>query len=488
MNKTIFYRFIIIVILSHTPGLLAAQELNITDLIRGSLESNPDVTAAEADEISQYSRYQADLKNALPGIEFTTDTGNNPLYSYSNASKVERHKTSGGLNLSYNLPTGGTLGLSGTGSLDVSRAEGDEQWEYRINPGASLYLRQPLFIDRVEGSLLRADLSNMAEELSRIKWEQAEYNRLSAENRIVFQVLQGSLTYNRLKRTYDLQKRRLALAESRLELIIQDEAAGKISRIDRIAEELLLRRQREGVLELQYQIKSSARELENLTGLKDITGPEILFEGSPNLDTPSVRADESIGVLLSEAAKRSLEIAGIAVQNGREPVLEVSGFIKNSPGEGFPDDGSPDFQTAFDTTLNSEIDLSVSLALSIPLLDWGRAAKTREAEAAAIEASAMRVEAAKGGAELQILSVLERIDLIDDKLKLLESGLEYDRSLIEREQVRRASGLSSDLEVETVSIDMQDRINQIDQLEGEKLLAKMELLNIGGKSLKVFFR
>jgi outer membrane protein TolC len=365
--------------------------------------------------------------------------------------------------------------------LSLSDADGAE-WNYLVNPAASLYLRQPLFIDRINESPLRFDSLQLAEELASIGVERAKLSRTALENNLIILLTRTAAVLNSLNNSTRILESRISLADKRLSLALEDEEAGKLSSLDRLSEELQRRRLQETMIDLIYQRDSAARELEQLIG-EDLTSESYVRMTSLN-NTPSFRINpqDSLNVLNSEAAARSIELAGTVVQNGSEPVFEVSALYRRSDSEAATDIGS-----AFDDAGSAEMNLSLSMAVSFPLLDWGEMSNAHEAERQNLLAAEERLRSARENAELTTLAVLNNLNLIEEKTVLLLKGLEYDQTLLERENVRFEAGLSSEAAVETIKLDLLEREYSINQLRDEKMLTIMELYNTGGLTLKTYF-
>ena len=322
----------------------------------------------------------------------------------------------------------------------------------------------------------------LAGELAQISYLQASQIGTALENSLLLSVVRTSIILNNLNASYEILQQRLELAQSRIELLVLDEQAGRLNRLDLLEEELLIRRQREALIEFDFQIRSMARDLENLTGLKGLRDARIVlgdFQIEAEID---VNPYNSINVKSSDAIRRSIELAGTVVPDGSEPVFELSGLLRRSD-----QSTSDNFDTAVNDAFSSKMDFSLSMAVSIPALDWGESSKKKKSDEAALSAAENRLSSAKAFAELQMTAALEELQLIEEKFILLKRSLEYDNSLLERENLRLDAGLTSKVAVETIKLDKQEREYQIQQLSDEKILAVLELYNTGGIELKNLF-
>ena len=472
--------------------IVSADSIRLSELIVSSLKENADIISANYDVAAERLKYESIKAGSLPRLGFTTDTGNNPLYGYSNANELsstfsyeryQKHKIGGGLSLDVDLPTGGSMSLSGAGNLNFSLADEAEDWSYLVSPAASLYLRQPLFIDRLNGRPLRLDSLKLADELALLSVSQTELNRVSFENSLIILITRTAVVLNSLRNSYDILQKRIVLEEQRLDLARQDEQAGKLNSLDRLSEELQLRRQQEAIIELEFQIESAVLDLENLTGITGIRdfGLDIVLSDINVFD--DVNPLNSANVKNSEAAKRIVEISSTVIQNGTEPVFEISGLYRRSD-----TDTADALATAFEDAAEAEMNLTVSMSVSFPIVDWGEIGKKNEAEKISQSASEERLRAAQESSILQTAAAKRNIRLIEEKFELLKKGLEYDRILLSRERVRLDAGLTSELAVKTIQLDLEERESQISQLEDEKNLALLELYNTGGYSLNDLFR
>ena len=208
--------------------MLSAQPLELTELVNSALSANADIISSSLEVEAESLKYEAAKAGNIPSLGFTTDAGNNPLFKYSNSIKpitserYQSYKSGGGLNLGVDIPTGGSLSLTGAGSLGFSLPEKletdtvDPQWGYVVNPAVSLFFRQPLFTDRIGGKPLRFDSMKLADEFAGLGLIQAEITRTSVENNLIIAIARTSVILNNLRETYELLTDRLELAKKRL--------------------------------------------------------------------------------------------------------------------------------------------------------------------------------------------------------------------------------------------------------------------------------
>ncbi|MDC7227721.1 MAG: TolC family protein [Spirochaetales bacterium] len=469
-----------------------SSDTGFAELVRSALENNPDLRAADLDLSSEIMSYESQRASVLPGVDFTTDTGNNPLYRYSDANeystssaptRYNRHKIGGGLSLGAALPTGGSLSLTGAGSLDLSLQDSDgAEWNYLVSPAVSLYLRQPLFVDRISGAPVRFDNLRQNDELAAAGVEIAELSRSALENNLIILIASTAAVINSLKNSSNLLEQRILLAEKRLELALADEAAGRISSLDRLSEELQINRLKETEIELEYQIRIALNDMKQLTGKDDFNGGYVNISGIGLNPVNDIYPAGSFNVQTTAVSTRITELSASSIPTGSEPVFEVSALYRRSDS-----DSASSFADAFDEAGAAEMDLSVSLSVSLPVFDWGETKKLRESEKHSLSAAGERLRSAEEAAQLATAAAEENLKLIDEKIELLEKSLLYDKTLLDRELVRFDAGLSSEAAVETIKVDLLDREYSIKQLKEERIIALLDLYNTGGIELQGLF-
>ncbi len=444
-----------------------ASDTALSGLVQSALKNNYDLSASAYDLSAEIASYESKLASMFPSFGFTTDVQNNPLYQYSN----EKHKFGGGLNLDIFLPSGGTLNLVGAGSLSIQ--------DNNLSPSVSFYLRQPLFIDRLNGSPIRFDLFSKTDELFSAGVKIAELNNTALENSYIILLAKTAAVFNSLRDSSTLLQRRITLAEKRLEIARQDEAGGRLNSIDRLSEELEINRLKESMIELEVQIKTVHGDLEQLTGKKLVIKEYVDLSIINLIKKKDISPLESLDVQKSLKAARRTELKAVSTPTGSEPLFEVSALYRSN------DEKS--FVNKFNNNGSDEMSFSLSMSVSFPFTDWGEMRKKRESEKKSLIAAEKRLKSAKTNAAIAFFEAEENLNLIDNKIELLKKGLKYDNTLLEREIVRFRAGLSSEAAVETIRVDLLDREYSIRQLIDQKSIALLEFYNTGGVKLKDFF-
>ncbi len=456
-----------------------ASDTALSGLVKSALENNYDLSASAHELLAEIASYESKHASMFPSLGFTSDTGNNPLYKYAN----EEHKFGGGLNLNISLPTGGFLNIVGAGNLSMSVDELDETlWNYKVSPALSLYLRQPLFIDRLNGYPVRFDSFGNTDELAAAGVKIAELNNTALENSYIILISRTAAVFNSLRDSSNLLRKRIALAEKRLEIARDDEAGGRLNSIERLSEELQINRLKETMIELDFQLKTVHGDLEQLTG-KTLVIDEYVDLSDLSLSSETdMNSSGSLDVQKSLAAARITELKALSTPSGGEPALEVSALYRRTD-----KNKENSFAEAFENIGSAEMGLSVSVALSLPFVDWGEMYQKRESEKNNLLAAEQRLQSAEKTAEITFSEAEENLNLIDKKIELLKQGLSYDQSLLDREIVRFEAGLSREAAVETIRVDLLDREYSIRQLEDQRAIAMLEFYNSGGIKLKELF-
>ena len=477
------------------PAAAAAAETDLISLVGTALETNADIRAAGLELSAEQAAYAAAGAGALPKLGFTSG-GTNPLYGFSNADEFSftsfsnerrnRHKLGGGLSITAALPTGGSLVLGGTGGLEIfAAAEDGADWNYLLTPAASLSLRQPLFTDRIGGGPMRLDSLALADELARLRLDGAALSLAAAENRLILLTAAAAARLNSLRSSRSIIDKRISLVEKRLDLALLDEKSGRLSSLDRLAEELQLRRLTETQTELEFQTMAAGRDLLLLSGEK------VLPEGIIDMKLPRAAAGGAVSgadagnafaVQSSASAARSVEISASVFPNGNEPVFEASASYRRSDS-----DSSADLGSAFEAMTAAKMDFSLSIGFSMSVVDWGEGGEKARADRERLAAANERLGAARENAAAAVAAAHENLSLIDKKIELLIKGLDYDESLLKRERVRLGAGLSTEAAVETIELDLLEREYTIRQLQDERAIALLQLHDAGGRRLSGLF-
>ncbi len=484
-NKLIFL-FVILSSWSYVYGS------DFNDLIDAALASDNKLKAAQASYSSVLAGAAAENLSTLPGLSFTTDS-NNPLYKYSlgedyysyPVERKRKHTAGAGLALDTLLPGGGLLNLSGSGSLIISSPADDEELSYFMSPSAGLYFRQPLFTDRSSKSMIRFDSIKLARELNVLSVNSESRSVLNTENALVISVYSAVVKALSIEMSLEIIEQRIAISADSLKLAAEDEASGKISRLDFIAEELSLRRLEDISRELLYQYEAALRDIKNITGSELVKMPVLpLIEADRTVlaELEAALFSGSVQVQAASELKRILEIQSAIFPDGTEPVFEVTALI--NPGSTDP---AEDISEAYDNLGEAELNTQLTVALSFGLIDWGENKKRRESDKAEIEAARYLFEDALRQVSLSFEGGLDSIKNIDRQLELIETELVYDLDLLEREKSRQEAGLSTSLAVKAVELDYNEQLNQKEMLLNQRTLAVLTLYNIAGRRLAELF-
>ena len=492
-------RLIIIVSLLAAMSL-GAEETVLTDAdILGMVTgNNAAVRISAAGQELALRIYEQVLGSLKPGISFSTDTYGNPLYGYGNTAYtsygvtgvIESHTISGSLSVSGMLPTGGNAGFSLDNSLVWSRNGGEETWGIAQNPAAAVSVFQPVFVN---GSFLDPQVREKTMRNGEIGWEISRVKDLDTRNRIIGGVLSAVHQVKVLRESVVLLEMGLELADLRLEMAAEDRNRGRISESDLLSIELDVGRQREVLFDAGYRLVLSEIGLAGMLGLESLDGYDFRLDYGMTDRLFGESADTVAGVLSGNPAALQATLEAEKQElaedlNGVQEAPVVSLVFQAGPRYPGTREDESDFSASFTDFFadGADVDLSFGLAVQFNAWDGGLSAARRKADRAALViARESRDEALRAAAE-ERKTLLARLELIDDRIKLLESNILYDRRLLQREIERRSLGASTKVDVETVRLELLGRERDVTNLRGERYLLGLQLLSLSGESLEDF--
>lgn len=479
---------------------LGAEEIVLrgADIISLVTENNAAVRISAAGEELARGVYDQILASGRPGVSFSTDSFSSPLYGYSKGAvaaygfseETESHTVSAGFSVRQLTPTGGNATLSVDNSLAWSRAVTEEEWEITQDPGLALSVFQPIFVNGrfIDPSVMKNTRRNgeIGVDLSRVRNQETM-------NNILIGVLSTVLRVSVLRDSVLLLEKSLDLADLRLQMARQDRERGRISESDLLGIELDVGRQREALFDVRYQLALAELDLSGLLGLDEVSGYSFDLDYGA---TESLLGDRGGGLasdlsgnpavlqaaLDAEQARLSEQLNGVE----EAPVLSLS--FQAGPRYPSARADAGDLTSSF-TDLFSEdagVDVSVNLALQFDAWDGGAARARKQADRAAVVMAEEGEAEARRAAAAERTTLLARLDLLNDRIALLESNIAYDRRLLQREIDRQALGASTNVDVETVRLELESRERDIENLLGERYLLGLQLVSLAGMSVEEF--
>lgn len=374
--------------------------LNTEDIIKLIEKNNAAVKISASGTDLARSIYNQVLTSGNPTISFTSDSFASPLYGYSNSSfssaspiTSETHSVSAGLTISQLLPTGGTASLTVDNSLSVSRGTRNDPWEISQEPGFSLNLRQPVFSN---GKLIDFSVMGNTRENSQISFEISRMNNLGTKNKVLIAVLSLVHRTNILRQSKLIMKKRIKLANFRVEMARQDREGGRISSSDFLGIELDVGRQKEALFDMEYQLAQAEMEISRVLGIEDPSAYKFNLNLT-TVDVPGSLESDSVAHSNPDVLKATLNVKQKKITHtlnkfADAPVLNF--VIQAGPRYPGSRTDTSDFISSLTDLFSNEagINLSLGASLNFDIWDGGVSKSARETDRVSLEIAQQNLE------------------------------------------------------------------------------------------------
>jgi len=467
--------------------------LNQEDIIKLVENNNAAVKISSSGTDLARSKYNQFLKSGNPNISFTTDTFTNPLYGYSNSSfssttsapVTESHTLSAGIKLSQLLPTGGTAALSIKDSLSLSRTDSNGSWAISQEPGLSINIIQPVFSN---GRFIDFSSLENSKRNSQIGYEKSRLDNLATRNSILITVLSSVHRTNILRQSRFIMEKGIKLANLRVEMAREDRKRGRISSSDLLAIELDVGRQQEALLDLKNQLVQAEMEIERFLGIDNASNYKFDLKLNTSKSIASIESninpDSNPDVLKAMLNVEQKEIALSLNKLADAPVLNFS--LQTGPR--YPNtrtDTSDPVASLTDLfSKDAGINISVGVAFNMDIWDGGVSKSKRESDLISLNISRQNLEESSRQANENRKALLGKLKLIEDKIELLKTNIEYDKQLLQREIDLQERGSSTNVDVETVRLELMGKERDLQNIYGEKYLIFLQVSALDGKSIE----
>ena len=460
------------------------DRLDLRGVIERVLNSDPTIRISRRSVGIARAGYDRTRGATLPNVDLSLRP-----YGYDRrrvpggAGEVEQttHSAGVGLSVQQPLPTSGAL----VGSLDheLRFVDGSEQTVEQV-PELALSLTQPLFVNGnvIDTTVFRAGLRS-----AEISYEQAAISDLITRNRSIDTALSLYIQVASLRRSVDLLERTIALLDRQIESARLDREQGLISESALLALQVSRNNRRSTLFDTELALLSTEQSLARAIGIETVAGVLLDDRMAPlPLPLPDAAAD-----MASASPERAIQ--ELALEQAREQSLlneltdrpELSLSFRTTPlypeTRQDPDDAASSIGDYFEN--GSGWESSFALELTVPLVTRReREAReridslTREQEAISAEDTTRQVANA-----LQTLLAERRF--LTERLQLLETEIEYEQQRLENEQTLLDAGVSTELAVDEVELDLVSRQNEAWQAEANLYLNALEILTTIGRDL-----
>ncbi len=465
--------------------------LNTKDIIKLVVKNNATVKISASGTDLARSIYNQVLKSGNPTISFTSDSFTSPLYGYSNSSfsstspiTTETHSVSAGLKISQLLPTGGTASLTVDNSLSVSRGTRNDPWEFSQEPGFSLNLIQPVLSN---GRLIDFSAMGNTRENSQISYEISHMNNLGTKNNVLIAVLSLVHRTNILRQSTLIMEKGIKLANLRVEMARQDREGGRISSSDLLGIELDVGRQKEALFDMEYQLAQAEMEISRVLGIENPSAYKFNLNLT-TVDVPGSLESDAVAHSNPDVLKATLTVAQkkIALTLNKLADAPVLNFVLRA-GPRYPgsrtDTSDPVSSLTDLFSKEAGINLSLGASLNFNIWDGGVSRSARETDGISLEIAQQNLEDSVSKVRQNRKELLGKLKLLEDRIQLLLTTIEYDRQLLQREIVRQERGSSTKVDVETLRLELLSRERDIQNIYGERYITTLQLLASDGNDI-----
>lgn len=480
--------FLLIVYVISVQSAFAQAEktdLTIGKLIERVIRYNSDISISIDNLRIANLKYRETLADNAPTLTLD-ETG----YEVSRGIDALTNKFEFGLEYSQNLPTSGSLGLGLENDFTLRLVDGQDP-SFRQHPSISLRWRQPVFVN---GKFIDMDVFAAEKQKAGLDRKKTQKTTEETTNSVIqnalfsfFDVIdkRNDATYRSDRLEWHGQDLRNLEKRRDLKLITATKVWEKKLEIGDLEEELYTLR-----LELQESEKNLAHHL----GLVDLSGLRL------NSELPIIESQ----ILLSDLSKKVLDRNPSVVKE--EIALKTAGLdiiiddldyastleaeLSFTPRYASGITYAPTFQKSFSQFVESDadFDLTLSLLLTIPLIDGGKRSLERERNQLSERITYQKLQShqqlALQDLELTIQkrdNLLEKVNLLLDHVQLNKKQLEIQEKLFELKQI-----IAQD--VESVKLDLANRENKLWRANADLLVATLDLYSIAGENLSQFLK
>jgi len=458
-------------------------DLTIDKLIERVIRNNSDISISTDNLRIANLEYRETLADNAPTLTLD-ETG----YEVTKSIDELINKFEFGLEYRQKLPTSGSLGLALENDFTLRLVDGEEPY-YRQAPSISLGWTQPVFVN---GKFIDMDVfaaENQKAELDRDRTQEStsETTNSVIQDAIIsfFDVIDKRNDAAYQSDRLEWHRRDLMNLEKKrdLKLVIETEVWEKRLEIGDFEEELYTLR-----LELQESEKNLAHHL----GLDDLSALRLNSE-LPTIDPKIVLSDLSQKVLDSnpsvvkeEIALKSARLDIIIDDLAYASTLEAElSFAPRYPSVSSGVSYARSFSDSFSRFVEADSDynLTLSLLLTIPLIDGGKRSLEREKNQKLEKIAFQELQNQKRLTlkDLEIViqkrdNLMEKVNLLQDHVQLNKKQLEIQEKLFELKQITMH-------DVESVKLDLVNQKNKLWRANADLLVATLDLYSIVGENL-----
>ena len=397
---------------------------------------------------------------------------------------------SASMNLTQVLPTDGTLIAGISDSVTIVKKGDDVTIDQE--PLFSLSVSQPVFTN---GKVIDLSIYPARQSLyGDIPVTRSGLREKTAKNSGLISAFSTYASTFRLRRQLQHQNAAIELSEKLLNLSRLRAKQGSMTSRELWEEELALESMKEALLELKYALLENEQKLARSLGFRDDFSGTLLSEA-----IPVIEIEQSDAELAERAATANMEVLDyiLAVEeaehtgvlNNREfssdLSVSVSVMPKYSPSRSDSDDFGASFSDFFDE--DAYIAPVVSMGLSIPVYNGGRAKHQREIDKNAVEIAEANLASARRLVIDTMQNLFLRRDMLTEKLELVRSNLLLEKERLAEKQRLFELKQITPLEVEQVYLKTIEKELETWTTEADLFIISVRILDQAGYDLETLF-
>ena len=499
MRYSILSILVIITWLIVLPLSVFGETITIEEAIQSAIARSSALRQSKLRVASSIIREEEVLENMRPTLSFVSD----PAYGLATRrapglmpplvptaeepSTLLVNSASAGISLTQPLSTAGVVSGALRGGFSISSDfpdDGEVSSAFAFEPSLSLSITQPVFVD---GAFLDTEQPMLAAEQAQRATRELTITGDLIARETAAAVVALYTQLGTLRRAFTLQSAQRELLLGQLEQAEIRSSLGQASAREQLALQVQINRLDDVRLQSSLAINEIELELSELTGLPFTRETELEPVSELSARAGNLLSETASGVtpekLAADEALRRAETNLLLAR--KQPQATVNGALSLTPR--YADDRA-DKDKLWGSVSDyfgegAGVDIALSLGLSVPLGE--KTSREREIRQAEIAVDLAREEAENTANdalhqqrlfEIRISSLADRIELLKFELDFQESQLDTELELLEL-------GVSTESEVAAIRSDILTADIELENLEAQLFLARMDLAAARGFDL-----
>jgi outer membrane protein TolC len=460
--------------------------LTVDDVIEQVREANVSILNAARETQEAFANRTLTRAGVLPDVALTVrpysyDARRIPTNPPATAAQTSQG-VGAGLSVTQPLPTSGVLSASLDHDVTIVERDGT-----RIDqaPVLGFNFNQPLFVN---GAIVSTAPFQASLRSADIGYERAQQADTLTRNGAIQGALSQYVQVVSLRRSITVLERTIGVLRQQLQSAELDRQQGLISDNAVLALQVTLNNRRETLFDTQLALVNAEQALSRSLGLPSLADT-VLADNFPEPALPSL-ADDTAALLvdnpeiaLSELAVDQVRQAALLNELTDRPTLSAS--VRLAPV--YPDvrDEPNDFAASVSDLFGdgSSVETTVALSLTVPLLT----ARERRAREQIDTLSQERAIATRDDTRLGVSNALDTLRanrrFLEERAELIDVDLAFEEQRVANERALLDAGVSTELRLEEVELDLFARQNERWQIDANLFLNTVQIYAVLGYQL-----